>query len=119
MSSGAQMLAGGVWLAAAAIALGETHRFDPRTVSPGAWLALLYLVVAGSIAAFTAFLWLIHNESPTRVATYAYVNPVIAVLLGYIAAGEPLGLRTLAGAPCILLSVLIITTIQRSPAKVA
>ena len=117
MSSGAQMLAGGVWLAVAALVLGETRGFDPTTVSPHAWLALLYLVVAGSIAAFTAYLWLIHHDSPTRVATYAYVNPVVAVLLGYIAAGEPLSVRTLAGAPCILLSVLVISTMRRPPPR--
>jgi drug/metabolite transporter (DMT)-like permease len=113
MRSGAQMLAGGVWLAVAAIALGETRGFDLRTVPPGAWLALLYLVVAGSIAAFSAYIWLIHHDSPTRVGTYAYVNPVVAVLLGYFAAGEPLGLRTVAGMSCVLLSVLMITTMRR------
>jgi drug/metabolite transporter (DMT)-like permease len=112
MRSGAQMLAGGVWLAVAAIALGETRGFDPRTVPTSAWLALLYLVVAGSIAAFSAYIWLIHHDSPTRVGTYAYVNPVVAVLLGYFAAGEPLGLRTVAGMICVLLSVLIITTMR-------
>ncbi len=113
MSSGAQMLAGGLWLAVAAILLGETRGFDPGTVSPGAWIALLYLVVAGSIVAFTAYIWLLSNDSPTRVGTYAYVNPVVAVLLGYFAAGEPLGARTVAGMACVLLSVLIITTMRR------
>lgn len=117
MSSGAQMLAGGVWLALAAILMGETRGFDPRTVSAGAWLALLYLVVAGSIAAFTAYTWLIHHDSPTRVGTYAYVNPVVAVLLGYFAAHEPLGPRTVAGTACVLLSVLTIATMRRVPVK--
>ena len=115
MSSGAQMLAGGVWLAVAAIALGETRSFDPRAVSASAWLALLYLVVAGSIVAFTAYLWLLDHESPTRVGTYAYVNPVVAVLLGYFAADEPLGPRTVAGTACVLLSVVMITTTPRGP----
>ena len=112
MSSGAQMLAGGVWLALAALVLGETRGFDPRSVSPAAWWALLYLVVAGSIVAFSAYTWLIQHESPTRVGTYAYVNPVVAVLLGYFAAGEPLGPRTVAGTACVLLSVLVITTMR-------
>jgi drug/metabolite transporter (DMT)-like permease len=119
MSSGAQMLAGGVWLGLAATALGETRGFDPRAVSSGAWFALLYLVVAGSIVAFTAYVWLIHHESPTRVGTYAYVNPVVAVLLGYFAAGEPLGPRTVAGTACVLLSVLMITTMRKGPQKMA
>jgi drug/metabolite transporter (DMT)-like permease len=114
MSSGAQMLAGGVWLALAAVALGETRGFDPRSVSPAAWWALLYLVVAGSIVAFSAYIWLLQHESPTRIGTYAYVNPVVAVLLGYFAAGEPLGPRTVAGTACVLLSVLVITTMRRS-----
>jgi drug/metabolite transporter (DMT)-like permease len=116
MSAGAQMLAGGVWLALAAAALGETRGFDARAVSSGAWLALLYLVIAGSIVAFTAYIWLIHHQSPTRVGTYAYVNPVVAVLLGYFAAGEPLGPRTVAGTACVLLSVVIITTMRKPPA---
>lgn len=116
MSSGAQMLAGGVWLAITAAALGEARGFDPRAVSMGAWLALLYLVVAGSIAAFTAYQWLLHNESPTRVGTYAYVNPVVAVLLGYFVADEPLGVRTVVGTICVLASVVMITTMRKEPA---
>jgi hypothetical protein len=83
MSSGAQMLAGGVFLALAAAALGEFRNFHPWTVSREAWFALLYLIVAGSIIEFTAYVWLIHHESPTKVGTYAYVNPVVAVLIGY------------------------------------
>ena len=80
MSSGAQMLAGGVLLSFAAAALGEFRYFHPEAVSRAAWLSLLYLIVAGSIIGFTAYVWLIHHESPTKVGTYAYVNPVVAVL---------------------------------------
>src|SRR5438552_3782405 len=83
MSSGAQMLAGGVFLAFTAAALGEFRNFHPWTISRTVWLSLLYLIVAGSIIAFTAYVWLIHHESPTKVGTYAYVNPVVAVLVGY------------------------------------
>jgi drug/metabolite transporter (DMT)-like permease len=110
MSSGAQMLAGGVLLAFTAAALGELRNFHPSTVSRGAWLALLYLIVAGSIIGFTAYVWLIHHESPTKVGTYAYVNPVVAVLLGYLLAGETLGLRTILGTLFVLVSVVVITT---------
>ena len=110
MSSGAQMLAGGVLLAIAAAALGEFRDFHPWDVSRGAWLALLYLIVAGSIIAFTAYVWLIHHESPTKVGTYAYVNPVVAVLLGYFLGGEALGLRTILGTLFVLISVVVITT---------
>lgn len=110
LSSGTQMLAGGVFLAVTSLALGEFHKFDPTTVSRGAWLALLYLIVAGSIIAFTAYVWLLHHESPTKVGTYAYVNPMVAVLLGYFFGGEALGPRTIVGTLCILISVVVITT---------
>jgi drug/metabolite transporter (DMT)-like permease len=101
---------GGVFLFVAAGAFGEFRDFHPAAVSRGAWLSLLYLIVFGSIIAFTAYTWLIHHESPTKVGTYGYVNPVIAVLLGYFVAGEPLGLRTIIGALSILASVILITT---------
>jgi len=110
MSSGAQMLAGGIFLALAAAALGEFRNFHPSSVSRGAWLSLLYLIVAGSIIGFTAYVWLIHHESPTKVGTYAYVNPVVAVLVGYFLGGEALGLRTILGTLLVLISVVVITT---------
>jgi drug/metabolite transporter (DMT)-like permease len=114
MSSGAQMLAGGIMLTLAAAAFGEFHNFHPSSVSSGAWLSLIYLIIAGSIIGFTAYVWLIHHESPTKVGTYAYVNPVVAVVLGYFFGGEPLGLRTILGTLFVLISVLVITT---TPAK--
>ena len=110
MSSGAQMLAGGVLLTIAAGVLGEFHGFRLQAVSAKAWIALVYLIVAGSIVAFTAYVWLIHHESPTKVGTYAYVNPVVAVLLGYFFGGESLGPRTLLGTLLVLVSVVVITT---------
>ena len=103
------MLAGGVFLTLASAALGEFRNFHPWTVSRGAWLALLYLIVAGSIIGFTAYVWLLHHESPTKVGTYAYVNPVVAVLVGYFLGGEPLGLRTILGTLLVLVSVVVIT----------
>jgi drug/metabolite transporter (DMT)-like permease len=116
MSSGAQMLAGGLMLALASAAAGEFHRFQPATVSRGAWLSLLYLIVAGSIIGFTAYVWLIHHESPTKVGTYAYVNPVVAVLIGYFFGGEALGLRTILGTLFVLISVVVITTTRKAVA---
>jgi drug/metabolite transporter (DMT)-like permease len=110
MSSGAQMLVGGILLLLAATIFGEFNAFHWQAVSSGAWLALVYLTVAGSIIAFTAYVWLIHHESPTKVGTYAYVNPVIAVLLGYFLGGEALGPRTIAGTLLVLISVVVITT---------
>ncbi len=116
MSSGAQMLAGGALLALVAAALGEFRDLHPGSVSLKAWIALLYLIVAGSIIGFTAYVWLIHHESPTKVGTYAYVNPVVAVLLGYFLAGEALGLRTVLGTLFILVSVVVITTTRTARA---
>ncbi|MBZ5600134.1 MAG: EamA family transporter [Acidobacteriia bacterium] len=110
MSSGAQMLAGGVLLTLTAAFLGEFRGFHVQAVSRGAWLALAYLIVAGSIVAFTAYVWLIHHESPTRVGTYAYVNPVVAVVLGYFLGGEAIGPRTVVGTALVLVSVVVITT---------
>jgi len=114
MSSGAQMLCGGILLAIAAGAFGEFRNFHPWSVSRGAWLALLYLIVAGSIIGFTAYVWLIHHESPTKVGTYAYVNPIVAVLVGYFLGGEALTARTILGTFLVLISVVVITT---TPAK--
>jgi drug/metabolite transporter (DMT)-like permease len=110
MSSGAQMLAGGILLTLTAALLGEFRGFHAQAVSFRAWLALAYLIVAGSIVGFTAYVWLIHHESPTKVGTYAYVNPVVAVLLGYFLAREPLGMRTVLGTFLVLVSVVVITT---------
>lgn len=114
MSSGAQMLVGGVLLAGSAGLLGEFRNFHLASVSRGAWFALAYLIVAGSIVGFTAYVWLLHHESPTKVGTYAYVNPVVAVMIGYLFGGETLGLRTVLGTLCVLISVVVITT---APAK--
>ena len=104
------MLAGGVLLTLAATLLGEFRGFRMQAVSAKAWLALVYLIVAGSIVAFTAYVWLIHHESPTKVGTYAYVNPVVAILLGYFFGGEAIGLRTIVGSVLVLVSVIGITT---------
>jgi drug/metabolite transporter (DMT)-like permease len=110
MSSAAQMFSGGIMLVMVSYVFGEFRGFSFAAISSKAWLALLYLIVAGSIVAFTAYVWLIHHESPTLVGTYAYVNPVVAVLLGYFFAGEALGARTIAGTLLILVSVVVITT---------
>lgn len=119
LSSGAQMLAGGIFLACASFGLGEYRDFHPSRVSRDAWLALLYLIVAGSIIGFTAYVWLLHHESPTKVGTYAYVNPLVAVVLGYFFGGEGLGPRTILGTLCVLISVLVITTTRAKQAVAA
>ena len=119
MSSGAQMLAGGVLLGVTSLALGEWRGFRFAAVSHNAWWALAYLIVAGSIVAFTAYTWLIHHESPTKVGTYAYVNPVVAVVLGYFLGGEPIDARVLIGSACVLVSVIVITAWKPQRKKTA
>jgi len=110
MSSAVQMLSGGVQLLVISLLFGEFSGFQATAVSSKAWLALLYLIVFGSIIGFTAYVWLLHYKSPTLVGTYAYVNPVVAVILGYFAGGEGIGARTVAGTLLILVSVITITT---------
>ena len=97
-------------LALTAAIFGEFRGFHIQAVSRGAWFALAYLIVAGSIVGFTAYVWLIHHESPTKVGTYAYVNPVVAVIVGYFLGGETVGPRTLLGTLLVLVSVIVITT---------
>jgi len=117
ISSGAQMLSGGLMLLAVSAALGEFGRFHPAAVTAAGWFSLAYLIVFGSIIGFTAYVWLIHHESPTKVGTYAYVNPVVAVIVGYFLGGESLGMRTVLGALCVLVSVIVITTTAKKPVQ--
>jgi drug/metabolite transporter (DMT)-like permease len=111
MSSAAQMFAGGILLSLLAAPTGELHGFRFQAVSFAAWFSLFYLIVPGSIVGFTAYLWLLHHESPTKVGTYAYVNPVVAVILGSLLGGESIGVRTFVATALILISVIAIATI--------
>lgn len=104
-----QMLAGGVLLGAASLVTGEWGRFSPSLVSGRSFLSVSYLVVFGSLVAFTAYVWLLRVASPALVATYAFVNPVVAVFLGWLLASEPVGERTLLAAAVIVGAVLLIT----------
>jgi drug/metabolite transporter (DMT)-like permease len=113
MSAAAQMLTGGALLFVLAAVTGEFSGFQVRAVSYTAWFALLYLIIAGSIVGFTAYVWLLHYESPTKVGTYAYVNPVVAVAVGYFVGGESVGSRTLLGMLLVLVSVVAITTMPK------
>ena len=113
MSAAAQMLTGGVQLLIVAALWGELSGFHLRPISWGAWLALAYLIVAGSIVGFTAYVWLLHYESPTKVGTYAYVNPVVAVVVGDFLGGERIGLRTVFGTVLVLVSVVAINLMPK------
>jgi drug/metabolite transporter (DMT)-like permease len=103
------MIGGGTGLLVAAVLAGELGRFDASAVSLRSALAVLYLVIFGSLVAFSAYMWLLRVTTPARASTYAYVNPVVALLLGWGLAGEPLGGRTVLAAFVILTSVMIIT----------
>jgi drug/metabolite transporter (DMT)-like permease len=107
--SGAQMLAGGACLLLVGLALGELGQFDPAHVSGRSMLGFLYLVTFGSLVGFTAYFYLLSHTTAAKAATYAYVNPVVAVLLGWAFAHEPLTPRTLLAAAVILAGVAIIT----------
>jgi len=106
INSGAQMLLGGLMLLICSGLFGELN--PPPHVTLRAGLAILYLAVAGSIVAFTAYVWLLHRMRATAVTSYAYVNPVVALLLGHWFGNEALGVRTAVGAALVLLSVLVV-----------
>jgi drug/metabolite transporter (DMT)-like permease len=110
LSAGIQMLAGGALLFAAGTLSGEWKAFNPGAVSAASAGALLYLILCGSLVAFTAYGWLLRVVAPARAATYAYVNPLVAVFLGWAVAGEELTARTLVAAAVITASVVIIVT---------
>jgi drug/metabolite transporter (DMT)-like permease len=107
-----QMLCGGGLQLLAATVLGEPSRFAPAQVSARSLLALGYLIVFGAIVAFTAYVWLMKSAPPVLVSTYAYVNPVVAVFLGWAFAGEPITRTTLIAAAVILAGVVLISTAQ-------
>lgn len=104
-----QMLSGGLWFGIAGLCAGEPWRYSLSDITTQSWIAWAYLVVAGSLLAFTAFLWLMQHCSPTLVSTYAYVNPIVAVFLGWLILDEPVGPRIFASAAIIILSVALIT----------
>jgi drug/metabolite transporter (DMT)-like permease len=119
MSAGAQMLSGGVQLLILAAVSGEYSHFRAQEVSRIAWFSLVYLIIAGSIVGYTAYVWLLHYESPTKVGTYAYVNPVVAVIIGAGFGGEIIGRRTLLGMALILVSVIAITMKAKQPSALS
>lgn len=114
-----QMLAGGALLMLAATARGEFAAFDPAQVSMRSAFAVVYLMVFGSLVGFTAYSWLMRVAPPVLVSTYAYVNPVVAVLLGWAIASEPLTAGTLVAAAIILGGVALITSSQARGSKKA
>jgi drug/metabolite transporter (DMT)-like permease len=114
MAASGQMLTGSLWMLAAALFTGE--RFD-GVPDVGATMAMLYLVVAGSIFGFTAYIWLLHHVRPALATSYAYVNPPIAVLFGALLGGEVFTANDIGAMAVILLGVAIITLARSRTAK--
>ncbi|GAA4577969.1 drug/metabolite exporter YedA [Micromonospora coerulea] len=108
-----EMVAGAVALAVAGAARGEWRGFSPAEVTGRSWAALAYLMVAGSLVAFTAYVWLLHHAPISLVSTYAYVNPAVAVALGALLAAEPVTARVLLGGAVIVAGVALVVTTER------
>jgi drug/metabolite transporter (DMT)-like permease len=116
-ASSIQMLTGGGWLLATALLTGEFARFDPAGLtsrSVGAWI---YLVIFGSLIAFSTFTWLMKHSTPAKVSTYAYVNPIVAVFLGWLVLHEEVSPRIFLAAAIIIAGVVIITVTKNAKPK--
>jgi drug/metabolite transporter (DMT)-like permease len=108
-----QMLCGGGLMLIVSALIGEPARFDPTKVSALSLGAFTYLVVVGAIVGYTAYIYLLRHCDPAKVATYAYVNPVVAVVLGAVFADEKLTTRTLVGAALIIGAVALVIMAQQ------
>lgn len=110
LTTGMEMLGGGVLLLIVGALSGELSRFDIHRISGASAAGLLYLVTFGSLIGFTSYIWLLDKVSPARLGTYAYVNPIVAVLLGWAIAGERLSVRTGVAAAIVICAVALITS---------
>jgi len=120
LGAGMQALCGGTTLWIVGLLAGEGPRFHPTQVTPHAWMAIAYLVVFGSCFGFSAYLYILKKSTAAQVATYAFVNPIVAMVLGWEFGGEGLTARTLiAGAVILTAVVLVITAPHREPVKAA
>jgi drug/metabolite transporter (DMT)-like permease len=118
LSAAMQMLSGGVMLLIMGLLAGESAKIHIASITARSALSLAYLIVFGSIIAFTVYIWLLTVSSPSRTSTYAYVNPVVAVLLGWAVAGEALGVRTLVATAVILGGVALVSTRRKQTPEV-
>jgi drug/metabolite transporter (DMT)-like permease len=119
MTAAAEMVCGAVWLTLLALVSGDAGRLSPSHVSAASWAALLYLVVFGSLVAFTCFAWLLTVSTPSKVSTAGYVNPMVAVFLGWVFHGEQLTIRSLAASLVIIAGVALIITGRRTGPRAA
>ena len=115
-SAALTLLAAGVFFLVVVLVNGDAREFDPGAVSMKSGMGLLYLSIFGSVIAYSAYIYMLKESTPARVATYAYVNPVIAVILGWMFANEPISVRTSIAAGVILAAVVLITMAPQ-PAK--
>jgi drug/metabolite transporter (DMT)-like permease len=115
VASAYQMLLGGAALTVAGLAAGEAGDLDVTEVPPAGWWALAYLVLVGSIVAYTAYFWLLGNAPLPLVSTYAYVNPVVAVALGWALLGEHVSLPVLVGGALAVIGIVVVISSERSP----
>lgn len=113
LAASMEMIAGSVALAIVGLGLGEAGAVDLGTVALKAWLSWGFLVIFGSIVAFSAYVWLLKVVRTELVATYAFVNPIVAVILGVVFAGEPFGLGTLVASALIVVGVALVVTAGR------
>lgn len=109
LASALQMIGGGASLMVTAVFHGDFAALKLAAIAPAAWRAFAYLIAVGSLVGFSTFVWLMRHSTPARVATYAYVNPVVAVFLGWLLLHEPINPRTLTAAVIIVAAVVIIT----------
>ena len=114
LATGMQMICGGAILLVLSLTMGEPMHFDVSQISARSLAGLLYLVTFGSMIAYSAFVWLLRVAPPAHVATYAYVNPVVALFLGWAFAGEQLSARTVVASAIIVAAVALITTARGS-----
>lgn len=112
LANGLEMFSGGLVLVIAGTISGEWGELDPGAISLKSAGAFAYLTLIGSLVAFTAYLFLLRNTTPARAASYAYVNPVVAVILGWTLAGEAISARMLVAAAIIISSVVLITSLR-------
>jgi drug/metabolite transporter (DMT)-like permease len=117
LTAAQQMLCGGLLLLLAGIVTGELRNFHPRSISMLSLASFIYLIIIGAVVGYTAYIWLLRHCEPAKVATYAYVNPIVAVLLGAGFAGEELSMRVLIAAALIIGSVAIVITTQQLRAR--
>ncbi len=119
MMTALQMLVGGLFVGIVGVLRGELATFDITAVSAHSFIAWVYLLIFGSLIGFTAFVYLLRVSTPARVATYAYVNPVVAVFLGWLLAGETINARMLVAAVIIVAGVALITAAEGRTAAAA